>query len=376
MVAFQEWLFAEERSLVDRAVLSSYDRAFQQQLEQLIGRTKDPELRKAFSDMRECPIKDRSGHCRSWAEFIVSALIRHGCHHHIDLDDALQYIVFRMLSRRGEKGQPSRSIFDFDESRPYDLRIGNPLQAIFRTYLMNDLRSVCSGKVSRLKIVKRPTGTLTIGQGSADSKTVSPEAIPDRPHDSGSQEMLEDIFLLLKQRCTPKLDLVALFQSIVNGEGTREQRRRFGYDNANRGRKVIVQTIRDYARNTQNWHMLNLLDKFKDFSATKADPKKRQKKPKLSSNPIERDYQSIATLVHQLGGKLNSAQAGRWRRRWAETKPRDLSSPYPNRLADSLANMVRDGVLLQKRGNQGGAVYLPGPNFAKYLPQYAQSNVE
>jgi len=75
-------------------------------------------------------------------------------------------------------------------------------------------------------------------------------------------------------------------------------------------------------------------------------------------------------------GKLNSAQVGRWQRRWTERKPRDPASPYANRLADTLANMVRDDVLLQKRGNQGGPVYVPGPNYAKFLPQPTQSKVE
>jgi hypothetical protein len=93
----------------------------------------------------------------------------------------------------------------------------------------------------------------------------------------------------------------------------------------------------------------------------------------LSSDPIERDYQSIVGLVQQLGGKLNNAEAGRWRRRWTERKARDPSSPHPNRLVDTFSNMVRDGVLLQKLGIQGGAIYVPGPNFSKYLPQQAPS---
>ena len=45
MVGFAEWLFREERELIDRAILQGYDRAFQQGLENLIQRTKDPVLR-------------------------------------------------------------------------------------------------------------------------------------------------------------------------------------------------------------------------------------------------------------------------------------------------------------------------------------------
>ena len=55
-MSFGDWLL-EERSLVDPYVLDSYERAFQQQLEALIGRTKDPALRQEFERMRSCPCK-------------------------------------------------------------------------------------------------------------------------------------------------------------------------------------------------------------------------------------------------------------------------------------------------------------------------------
>ena len=42
MITFGEWLFQEVRSLIDPYVLDSYERAFMQQLEALIGRTRDP----------------------------------------------------------------------------------------------------------------------------------------------------------------------------------------------------------------------------------------------------------------------------------------------------------------------------------------------
>ena len=171
---------------MDKAVLDGYDRAFRQNLDQLIQRTHDPSLRKTFSDMRECPLKDGSGHCRSWADYILSALIRHSCYQRVDLEDALQYIVFRMLARVGERGLARRSLFDFDENRPYDLSVGNPLQAIFRAYLQNDLRSVCAGKISRLKTTNRPQGTLSIGQRNDDQgATITADEIPDRttPHE-------------------------------------------------------------------------------------------------------------------------------------------------------------------------------------------------
>ena len=73
---------------------------------------------------------------------MLGALIRHGINQQYDLEDALQRIVFWMLSPVGERGLPRNSLFDFDESRPYDLRIGNPLQAIFRQYLSNAVGTV------------------------------------------------------------------------------------------------------------------------------------------------------------------------------------------------------------------------------------------
>jgi hypothetical protein len=45
MIAFRAWLIEEERSLVDPSVLDSYEKAFQQRLEGLIQRTRDPALR-------------------------------------------------------------------------------------------------------------------------------------------------------------------------------------------------------------------------------------------------------------------------------------------------------------------------------------------
>ena len=54
---------------------------------------------------------------------------------------------------------------------------------------------------------------------------------------------------------------------------------------------------------------------------------------------------------------------GKVRRRWMERPPRDPSSPHPHRLADVLARMVADGVLERQ-----GARYVPGPQYANYLP--------
>ena len=364
MDGFREWLLLQEASIVDRAVLDSYERAFRQSLNALVQRTKDPALKKTFEGMKNCPIHDSSGACRSWTDYILGALIRHGCHRTVDPEEALQYVAFNMLSGVGEKGQHRKGLFDFDEDRPFNLQQGNPLEVLFKIYLANSLRTVCSQKLARFRTLHRPKGTLTIGQGHADKGTISPNEIPARPS-TGEQEMLEDIFMLLKKRSTPRLDLVALFQSILNGDGTREQRRRFGHDKANEGRKIIVKTIEDYAHKTQNVHLLKLLDNFKNFSATKPNAKKRPKrppKPKSNLPPDVQDYLSIIDVIEKSRGRASMAVLGKKRRRWLERPPRNPNSPHKTRLHDVLARMVDDGVLARH-----GAAYVFGSQYETFM---------
>ena len=127
-MGFREWLLLVEWSLVDPAVLDSYERAFQHGLETLIQRTHDPELRRTLEGMRRCPVRSTNGGCSRFTDYVLGALMRSGCHHQYDIDDSLQRICFRMLSPVGESGKSRRTIFDFDESRPFDLRLGNPMQ--------------------------------------------------------------------------------------------------------------------------------------------------------------------------------------------------------------------------------------------------------
>ena len=66
MVSFAAWLQLDERSLVDPAVVASYERSFQQGLEGLIARTQDPALRRALEAMRTF----------RFCNYIVGALVR------------------------------------------------------------------------------------------------------------------------------------------------------------------------------------------------------------------------------------------------------------------------------------------------------------
>ncbi len=366
MIGFADWLILEERSYFDPDVLDSYEQAFQQGLESLIQRTKDPELRRTFEGMQQCPVKNQSGRCSRFVDYIVGALMKNGCHHQYDVEDCLQRIIFRMLSPIGERGMRKRTIFDFDESRPYDLRVGNPVEVIFKTYLNNDIRNIMGGRIPALRKTQRP-GMVPIGYGGDDRGSVSAEEIPGR-EESDDREMMQDITKLLQHHSTPDLNLVDLFKSILAGEGTRVQRARFGHSKADMGRRIIVQVIQDYAQRSQNWHLVQLLDRFRDFSGNKPDPRrhpkveKPPKPPRPSYPPDEQDYRSIVQVLEGHGRSVSMLVLGKVRRRWLERKPRDPNSPHPNRLADVLARMLEDGVLAKQ-----GVRYVPGPNYARYL---------
>jgi hypothetical protein len=290
MASFREWFYLQERSLVDPAVLASYERAFQQGLEGLIARTQDPALRQAFSTMRTF----------GFATYILGALARNGVQQQYDIEDSLQRICFRMLSHVGERGMPHSSLFDLDLNRTYDLKRGNPLEARFKTFLINELRDITMGRIPALRRTQRP-GALSIGYGQ-DQGTVSPDEIPDRASDD-NQEMIDDLTALLRQRSTPQMPLVDLFQSIMAGEGTRIQRGRFGHDRSDQGRQIIVQIIRQYAYQTQNWHLLQLLDRIQNPDATRPDTRKPAPPPKPKYPPDEQDYRSIVDVIDARAGQ-------------------------------------------------------------------------
>jgi hypothetical protein len=147
---------------------------------------------------------------------------------------------------------------------------------MFKKYLSNEIRAISMGCIPSIRTIQRP-GRLSIGQGSEDAGMVSPDDIPDRTQ-SHEPEMMNDLIELLRKQSTPNLHLVDIFYSILDGEGAGEQSRRFGMSQVARGKLMIVKTIEQYARSTQNWHMLRLLDRFRErypkrFSAP-AGPKR------------------------------------------------------------------------------------------------------
>lgn len=382
---FREWLFLVERALIDPAVAQSYERGFRQGLEELIARTQNPQLRSTFSAMRDCPIHAGTG-CSGFTDYIIGALVRHGCHQQFDPEDSLSYIYQQMMSPTGETGRPRQTLFGgFDETRPFAPG-DNPLEARFKTAVANAIRSVCSGSIRRLRTVERkPAGTLSIApgrqRGDGTAGMVSPDEIPDRPGDRAERELIADIEQLLRvrQRQNPDLPIVDLFTGLISGElpTTRLQRAKWGKQRADAARKVIVAAVEDYAKASENWHLLRLLDRFKDYDPARPDPTARRSrfrerpakppKPKVEMSPVEKDYRSIVTLMEKLGRKLTTSDAGHYRRRMSVRPCRDSASPHPNRLADTLANMVRDGVLELGQTRAGGKLYVPGPRYGEFV---------
>ena len=234
-----------------------------------------------------------------------------------------------MLSPVGERGLPRNSLFDFDENRPYDLRLGNPLQAIFRQYLSNAVTTIGMGKIPALRRVQYPN-RLSINYGRAGNDpaygTVSAEEIPNRVQNY-DHEMLNDLLELLRRRSTPTMPLADLFLSILQGEGTRIQRSRFGHSVADTGRKMIVQTISQYAQQTGNWSLLNLLDRIQNPDpVSQQPPAPEPSEPELS--PDERDFRSIVDVLEKNNRSVSMAVLGKSRRRWMERPPRDPNSSY------------------------------------------------
>src|SRR4051794_257420 len=103
MQTFLEWLesLCEERQKsVPPEILKSYEYAFQEKLKELLQRTQDPRLRARFEEMLKCPLRDRRGNCRGFAEYILGALVKNDLGNRYDLEAALAYVVEKMLMDR------------------------------------------------------------------------------------------------------------------------------------------------------------------------------------------------------------------------------------------------------------------------------------
>lgn len=373
MQTFWNWLLAERRhELVPQEVLDGYEHGFRRALEQLMNKVQDPVLRDKFGQMLDCPIKDAKGRCRSFTDYIVAALVRHGIHKEADVEEVLSYVYQTMMHDKKISGEPKATVFgSFDAGRAYSPQ-GNPLEARFKTAIGNAIRNIAAGRIPRLfNTERRQQGSISIGQGRGDQVgSISPDAISSRSDsEMDLGELVGDIRMLLRRKeAAYGLPLVDLFNSMMTGKSQAEQREEFGDRAAKVGRQVIVQTIKDYAESTGNHYLLQLLRRLEEPAERndlKAPKEKRPVSPAWSS-PKEKDYASIMQVVDKLGRPAGTADLGRHRRRWLQFPPRDVSSGHSNRMGEVLSQMVRDGALKTVQTGRGAQAYVPGPNAGRY----------
>jgi hypothetical protein len=318
MLRYREWLLLRKgRAGVPKGVLAAYEAAFKDQLRHVIQRTQNPALREKLIEMLDCPVRDSRGQCRSFSDYIVSALIKNGIHHRYDMEQALHYVVEKMLMPVDDAGQPRTTVFGGFEERPDQTPDFNPLQARFLRDLQFAVNNIHKGKFVRLATTeRRPAGTASIGVGRTKDGDpnggISPDEIAARPSTEGDlAEMVADIEGLLRRK-EPEagFPLVDLFRAIVAGMTSAEQRARFGDRRTRAARQVIVDTIHDYAQVTGDAALLHLLARMRDGGASdQSRVQVRQARPVLSDK--ERDYSSICSVIARYDRPVGSAEAAR-----------------------------------------------------------------
>lgn len=368
---FSAWFLLREahQELVPQAVLQQYDAEFQRALQGVIQRTHDPALRDKFVEMLRCNVRDeRTGICRTFSDIILGSLLKAGIQRQYDLEASISYVFEKLMLQTSEAGSPRATLFgSFDPNKSYTLE-GNPLVARFFVWLQYAVNNIRRGKIPRLSRTEYRPGTISIGQGRAKKGEpfvgVSPERIAARPSaDADLNELIEDITGLLRRKeLAYPLPLTALFDAIVSGRMNRDQQiARWGERAVRIGRQVILEVIRTYARATDNYRLLRLLDLFKDFQANKPTPARRtlQKPTRRQLTDDQRDFASILDVLDRLGRAAGSADFGRFRRRWLERGPRDPNSDARNRLEEVLGKMVSSGVLRAVKTAKGATLFEP-----------------
>jgi len=334
MRTFWEWLLGETQ-LVPAEVLQGYEQEFRRELHKLIQRTKDPELREKLREMIDCPVRDGQGGCRGFAEYILSALVKHGIHNRYDIEAALAYVAEKMLMATSALGGERKTLFGSFEERPHVPGF-NPLQARFMSFLQFAVNNIRRGKIPRLsRVERRPPGTVRIGKGrgvDAGDTAISPEAIPARRStDADLAELVDDLVILLrrKERAYP-LPLVDLFRAILAGTKNDELRRRFGDRRARIARQVLAQTIQEYGQATGNYRLLNQLRRLQEPETTPKSTKTTNVTV-LKQSGKERDYASIVSVIDRFDHPVGTADLGKYRRRWLDYPPRNPMAGYRNR---------------------------------------------
>jgi len=200
--------------------------------------------------MRDCPVRDATGHCHTFASYILAALLRSRVHDRFDLEASLAYTVQQMLMPQSITGEPRSTLFGgFDPHRPFRPQ-DNPLQARFLAMLHSTIANIVRGKIPRLS-----------NRTSQPSITTD---VPARPVND-LDEMVADIAALLrKKEGANGLPLTDLLFAIIAGDRMPQQVARFGDRPTRQGRTVIIRTIEDYAQTIGNYRLLQLLGRYRD----------------------------------------------------------------------------------------------------------------
>lgn len=313
--------------------------------------------------MIDCPVRTAKG-CRGFAEYIYAALIKNGIANQYDVEAALSYVIQKMLMDTSELGQPRANLFTGFTERPHTAGF-NPLQARFMAFLTAAIRNIAKNKVPRLLDVQpRPPGTMSIGQGGDEDYGISGDAIPARRSwETAFGELADDVSSLLRRKEREEgLPLVKMFQAMIAGEKTEQQRQIYGERDARRGRDVILGTIEQYAQSTGNELLLRQVRMMRNRNPNEPLPPRRtlakSRTPRMKPGR-EKDFASILSVIDRLGRPVGSSDLMRFRRRWVEYPSR--TPGYKNRLEEILDLATKDGVLTATKTRAGATVYSPGP---------------
>jgi hypothetical protein len=173
MLRFREWLLLVEgrTDLVPPGVLQGYEHAFRQELQKVIQRVENPSFRARLQEMLRCPIRDSRGRCRTFTDYILAALLRHGVQKRYDVEGCLSDVVEKMLMGQDEAG----TVFGGFVEKPGETPDYNPLQVRFRKALAWAVSGIVSGRIPRLaRTERRPPGTSPSAGAATPAATPSP----------------------------------------------------------------------------------------------------------------------------------------------------------------------------------------------------------
>ena len=282
------------------------------------------------------------------------------------LEDCLNYIMFRMLSRTGERGQTEECLFDMDTERDYDWTVATPSKPATRRSCSTTSAALWRQDSPLLAKSETPTNALD-----------HPDAEASRPgvgnHRCG--EIRPGPPISPNANCTPTSSRCCrnavhptcrwCRSSVPYLTGPEPGNK--GDDSGIPGRpgeEKIYDTLVQYSMTSGNHQLQDLLSKFKEIQGEQARREKsgtpKAPKPQTQISPQERDFRSIVQVLERNGQRVSMLQLGSQRSRWLGGPPRDPSSPHKSRLHDVLDQMVKAGVLAKQ-----GVNFVPGVNYSQ-----------